>query len=104
MCAVIQGFCLGTVDLSRMNYGILLLIPKVKGADSISQLRPISLINNFAKFLAKGLASRLPPIAHRVLSISHSTFVKGHFILDWILSLHEIVHDLRERNTKVVNL
>lgn len=34
--AVVQGFCLGTVDLSRLNYVVLTLIPKVKGADSVS--------------------------------------------------------------------
>ena len=57
--AIIQGFWLGTVDLSRLNYAVLTLIPKVKGADLISQFRPIALINNFAKLPAKGLATRL---------------------------------------------
>lgn len=33
--AIIQRFCLGTVDISRLNYAVLTLIPKVKGADSI---------------------------------------------------------------------
>lgn len=36
VCAIVQGFCLGSVDISRLNYAVLTLIPKVKGADVIS--------------------------------------------------------------------
>ena len=66
--AISQGFWLGTVDISRLNYAVLTLIPKVKGADLISQFRPIALINNFAKIPAKGMAVKVSPIAHRVIS------------------------------------
>ena len=101
---VIQGFWLGTVDVSRLNYAVITLIPKVKGADLISQFRLIALINNFAKFPAKGLATRLSPIAHRTISPSQSAFIKGRFILDGVLCLHEIVHDLKIQKTKEVSL
>ena len=104
VCSVIQGFCLGTVDISRLNYAVISLIPKVKGADVISQFRPIALINNFAKFPSKGFANRLSPVAHRVISPFQSAFIKGRFILDGILSLHEIVHDLHARKAKAVIL
>ena len=102
--AVIQGYWLGSVDISRLNYAVLSLIPKVKGADMISQFRPIALINNFAKMPAKGMATRLSPIAHRTISPFQSAFIKGRFILDGVLCLHEIVHDLRVRGTKAVVL
>ena len=36
VCKIIQGFWLGTIDISHLNYAIPTLIPKVKGADSIS--------------------------------------------------------------------
>ena len=42
---IINGFALGTVDVPRLNYGVISLIPKVKGADTIKQYRPITLIN-----------------------------------------------------------
>uniref|UniRef100_A0A453PB63 Reverse transcriptase domain-containing protein n=1 Tax=Aegilops tauschii subsp. strangulata TaxID=200361 RepID=A0A453PB63_AEGTS len=90
--AIIQGFCLGTVDISRLNYTILSLIPKVKGADTICQFRPIALINNLAKFPPKGFSTRLSPLAHQVISPTQSAFIKGCFILDGIVSLHEVVH------------
>src|SRR3954463_2477992 len=57
ICQVIQGYWLGTVDISTLNYVVISLIPKIKGADVISQFRPIMLINNFAKFPAKCLAT-----------------------------------------------
>lgn len=95
--SIIQGFCLGTVDISRLNYAVLSLIPKVNSADSIRQFRPIALINNLAKFPSKAFASRLTPVAHRVIGPSQSAFIKGHFILDGILNLHEIVHNLGQR-------
>ena len=56
--------------------------------------RPIALINNLAKFPAKCLASRLTPVAHRTLFLTQSAFVKGRFILDGVLRLHEIIHDI----------
>lgn len=104
MCNVIQGFCLWTVDISWLNYDVITLIPKVKGADLISKFRPIALNDSFVKFPSKGFANRLSPIAHRALNPFQSAFVKGRFILDDILCLHEIVHDLRVRGTKAVTL
>ena len=102
--AIIQCFGLGTVDISRLNYVVLTLIPKVKGEDLIIQFRSIALINNFANLPAKGFATRLSPIAHRTLSPFQSAFVEGRFILDGILCLHEIVQDLRVWGSKGVIL
>jgi hypothetical protein len=42
---ILNDFVLGRVDIARLNFGILSLIPKVPGADQISQYRPIALIN-----------------------------------------------------------
>jgi mannosylglycoprotein endo-beta-mannosidase len=56
---ILNGFALGTLDISRLNFGILSLIPKVLGADSIKQFRPIALINVIFKFVSKAVANRL---------------------------------------------
>jgi hypothetical protein len=34
---ILNGFSLGMVDITRLNFGILSLIPKVSGADNIKQ-------------------------------------------------------------------
>jgi hypothetical protein len=50
---ILNGFALGRVDISRLNFGILSLIPKVAGATDIKQFRPIALINVIFKIVAK---------------------------------------------------
>ena len=62
------------------------------------------MITNLAKFPVKAFATKLWPVAHHVISQNQSAFIKGRFILDGILSLYEIVHDLRARNSRAVIL
>uniref|UniRef100_A0A453SAZ9 Reverse transcriptase domain-containing protein n=1 Tax=Aegilops tauschii subsp. strangulata TaxID=200361 RepID=A0A453SAZ9_AEGTS len=38
-------FYVGTLDMARINYGVISLIPKVVGATDIRQFRPITVIN-----------------------------------------------------------
>jgi hypothetical protein len=47
---------LGRVDIERLNFGVISLIPKVKGDDTIKQFRPIALINIIFKFVTKAYA------------------------------------------------
>jgi hypothetical protein len=42
---ILNDFALGRLDISILKFGILSLIPKVPGAESIKQYRPIALIN-----------------------------------------------------------
>lgn len=62
-----NGFSRGMVDILRLNYGILSLIPKVQGADSIKQFRPIELINVLFKICVKVCALIMSPVAHHVI-------------------------------------
>jgi hypothetical protein len=39
---IVNDFILGRIDISRLNYDVLSLIPKVPGADQISQFHPIA--------------------------------------------------------------
>jgi hypothetical protein len=93
--AILNDFVLGRVDVARLNFGIISLIPKMKGADSIRQFRPIALINVIFTFLAKAYAMRLAPIAHRTIDRSQSAFIKGRCLHEGVLVLHEIAHELR---------
>ena len=43
--AIIQGFWLGIVDISRLNYAMLTLIPKEPDAKNMENFRPICLSN-----------------------------------------------------------
>ena len=94
---ILNDFILGRIDISRLNFGVLTLIPKVQGAENISQFRPIALINVVFKIISKAFASRLDPIANRVISPNQTAFIKGRYILDGALALHEIVHELKSK-------
>jgi hypothetical protein len=98
--AILNDFTLGRVDIARLNYGIISLIPKVRGADSIKQYRPIALINVIFKFIAKAYATRLTPIAHRTIDRSQTAFIKGRCLHEGVLALHEIAHELRSKKLK----
>jgi hypothetical protein len=51
------------VDISRINYGIITLLPKVKEANKIQQFRPICLLNCLYELITKTLTIRLEAIA-----------------------------------------
>jgi hypothetical protein len=91
---ILNEFALGRLDIARLNFGVLSLIPKVPGADSIKQFRPIALINVIFKFISKAYAIRLTLIAHRTISFAQTAFIKGRQILDGALALHEILDEL----------
>ncbi|KAE8797566.1 hypothetical protein D1007_27219 [Hordeum vulgare] len=76
-----QEFYIGTLDMGRINFGVVALIPKVVGASDIRQFRPITVINVLARI-----------------------FAKGKRIHDGILALHEIVHEVASKGLKGVFL
>src|SRR4051812_28962562 len=52
--AIFEEFYVRSIDLGRLNYGAISLIPKVPGAADIRQFRPITVINVIFRILAKG--------------------------------------------------
>jgi hypothetical protein len=64
---LLNNFALGRAAISRINFGVLTLIPKVPEADTIKQFRPIALINVIFKFVSKVYTIRFSPIAHRTI-------------------------------------
>jgi hypothetical protein len=49
------------------------------------------------KIISKAYASKLDPVAHRIISQNQTAFIKGRNILDGPLALMEIIHDIRVR-------
>jgi hypothetical protein len=101
---ILNDFALGRVDIARLNFGILSLIPKVPGAENIKQFRPIALINIIFKLVSKAFAVRLSPMAHRVIWQAQTAIIKGRFIQDGPLALHEIIHELKTKKLQAVLL
>lgn len=85
------------VDISRLNYAIITLLPKIKEASRIQQFRPIYLLNCIYKLVTKTLTLRLESIADKLIHNTQTTFMKNRNILSGIMCLHEILHETKRR-------
>ena len=90
------------MDIARLNYGVITLVPKVKEANNIKQFRPICLLNASFKFFTKLLMDRLLGKAQKLLAPSQTAFVKGRYIVDGFVMLNEIVHELHSKKLQGV--
>ncbi|XP_062028868.1 uncharacterized protein LOC133744853 [Rosa rugosa] len=85
------------------NSNFIVLLPKVEGANLISQFRPIALANFLFKIIQKILADRLGPIASRIISANQSAFLPGRRISDCIGLVSE-GFNLLDRKTRGGNV
>lgn len=92
--ALVRDFVCGALDIQRLNYGIITLIPKEPDARNMRKFRPISLSNCFVKIFSKAMTNRISPIGHRLLSPCQSAFVRGRFILESVVTAHETIHEV----------
>ena len=72
-----------------LNATFLALIPKKFDAADIQDFRPISLVGEMYKIIAKVLANRMRRVVHGLISESQNAFVKGRQILDSVLIASE---------------
>ncbi|KAL3688299.1 hypothetical protein R1sor_014608 [Riccia sorocarpa] len=80
--------------------GVITLVPKVEGAQTVSALRPITLLSTVYKLFAKLIAARLAFILPSLVSVQQQGFVAGRSVYNNVLTftlLHEILK--RERRT-----
>lgn len=59
ICEMVSLFYGGRLDISRLNFGSISLIPKIKDANNIKRYRPICLLNVVYKITMKVLTQRL---------------------------------------------
>ena len=91
----------GNLDIQRLNYGVISLVPKIKDATSIKQYRPICLLNVDFKIFTKVLSSRLAQVAKVAVGGNQTGFIKNRNILEGVVILHEVIHDLKLKNREV---
>jgi hypothetical protein len=103
MCDIFYDLYSGQLDINRLNYVIITLLPKIKDASKIQHFIPICLLNCLYKWFTKVLTSRLDPIAGRIKHRSQSAFLHGRNIMNTVLTLHEILHETkRKRQTGTI--
>jgi len=90
-----EDFIKNKLDIERLNYGTITLLPKIKEANQIQQYRPICLLNVIYKIFTKTLMLRLEGCMNKIINKAQNAFIKGRNIMDGIMSLHEILHDTR---------
>ena len=87
-----------SLDLYRLNFSLLTLIPKEPDADIIQKFRPIALTNCSFKIFAKCLANQLGDIGDEIISQNQTAFIKGRYIVESVVTAHEIIHDVVTNN------
>jgi hypothetical protein len=97
MLVLFDDFHKGELDIKRLNYGTITLLPKVKEATKIQQFKPICLLNCIYKWFTKTLTIRLEPIAGRIIHRNQAAFLGGRNIMSNILASHEILHETKRR-------
>ena len=89
-----NAFLAGQIEFFKLNFGKIILLPKVKNANRIQQYRPICLLNVSFKILTKVATLRLNSVASHIIRPTQTTFMQGCYILDGVVTLHETVHEL----------
>ena len=94
--ALVRDFERGSLDIQRLNYSIVTLIPKEPDAKNMKKIRPICLSNCSVKIFSNAMTNRVSPIGHRLLAPCQSAFVRGRFILESVVTAHEAIHEVHK--------
>jgi hypothetical protein len=100
--AIVKEFETGRANMARLNYAMIILISIEDEAKSLKKFRPISLINCSFKIFPKALNTRLEAICNRLLAPNQTALVKGMYIVESVVSTHEIIHGTARTGDKRV--
>jgi hypothetical protein len=78
---MVYDFNEAKLNLRRLNYGVIILVPKTKEANTIRQTKTICILNVDFKIFPKLMAYRIAPIADKIINESQTAFIKGRNIL-----------------------
>lgn len=100
---LVRMFEKGDLNLDRLNYAMITLIPKEPEAKTLKKFRPISLLNCSFKVFGKMLNNRLILVADRLIASNQTAFIKGRYILESVVVAHEIIHEVhRSKGSGVI--
>ena len=90
-----EEFYENKMEINRLNYGTITLIPKIKEANQIQQYRPICLLNVVFKIFSRTMMFRMEFVMERIISKVQTVFLKGRNIMEGTMCLHEVIHDTK---------
>jgi hypothetical protein len=79
------------------------LRPLLVGRRLGHNIRPICLLNVSFEIITKILMLRFEDCMNRIIHRCQSAFIKGRNIMDGVLTLHEILHDVKIKKKGWVN-
>ena len=78
--------------LTRSQYhGITVLVKKVNNAKNIKQFRPITLLNNDYKIIARMLANRMRPFLHKIIHPAQTAAVPGRSMITNVITIRDLL-------------
>lgn len=80
----------------EVNKAFLVLIPKVQHTVTFSQFCLINLCNFLYKIVFTILINRLCPFLEQIISPNEGAFVKGRWIVENTIIVHEGVHKVQK--------
>lgn len=83
--------------MPNLNSNLIILIPKIPGADKMDNFRPIALANFQFKIITKILVDRLGWISPSIISAHQKGFIPGRHIQDCIMTASEVVNLLNKK-------
>ncbi|OMO67492.1 reverse transcriptase [Corchorus capsularis] len=95
ICNMVKNFFRSGKILKEINCTEIVLIPKVKSPESVTQFRPISLCNYIYKIISKLMVNRMKQFMGSLVTEEQSAFVEGRQIHDNVLVAQEVFHYLR---------
>ena len=75
--ALVRDFEEGKLDMQRLNFALIVLIPKEPDVKDMKKFRPISLSNYGVKIFSKAMTNRVSPVGRRLISSNQTAFIKG---------------------------
>ena len=93
---LVDGFAKGEINIARLNYGIITLIPKTNDAKQIQKFRPICLLNVSFKIITKILMNMLAKCVAPVISKTQTAFIKDRYIMEGVVILHEAMNSFHK--------
>jgi hypothetical protein len=93
---MLHDFHKGNLDIARLNYGVITLVPKGKDVDKIQKYRPICLLNVSFKIFMKVLVNRLIRVIKSVILLNQTAFIHGRYILEGVNVLYEVMKNMHK--------
>jgi hypothetical protein len=95
-----DDFYMEELDLYRLNFALITVIPKEQDVRTMNKFRPISLLNCSHKIFTKVLINRMGGVINRLRASDQTTFIIDMYILESVVTGHDVLHSVHQGKEK----